>query len=193
MFTLSPWGLGLGCIFVLALGGFYWWMFRGPRPLPPRSASQPVLATSARRILVPISESTSAERAVEMAFRLSKSRKPDLVLVYVMEVPETLPLDAEMLEGDRAARQALETGRVVAHRYGCGSRTYLVRHRDTAEGILQVASEENVDAIVVSEGAQQQEASRRWRKLSAELMRRADFEVLWERGPRTIRPAPVPA
>jgi nucleotide-binding universal stress UspA family protein len=193
MVTLSPWGFVLGCILVLALVLFYRWMFRAQGPVRPRISTRPGPGGAGHRILVPISDSASAERAVEMAFRLSGSGKPDLVLVHVVEVPETLPLDAEMPESDRAAREALEMGRVAARRYGCGARSYLVRHRDSAEGVLQVAAEEGVDAIVVSEGAQQQKASRLWRKLSAELMRHTEYEILWERAPGAIRPAPIPA
>jgi len=193
MVRLDTWGILLGLSFIALTGGVFFWMFRLPPP-PPRMAARghgPVEASP--RILVPIVDAITSARAVELACRLRNGQKADLVLVYVVEVPDTLSLDAVMPDSDNIGREALEMGRVIARRYGYNTRTYIVHHRHTAHGILQVANEENVDAIVLCDGVEKSPVSRAWDKMEAEILRRAHCEVFLDKVPRAAQPMALAA
>ena len=166
--------MGLG--FIALMGGLFFWMFNVP---PPRKAARGRGPGEAPRILVPIMDAIQSERAVELACHLRNGQKTDLVLVYVVELPDTLPLDMAIPDLDNMGREALEVGRVVARRYGCDTRTYIVHHRNAAQGVLQVAGKEGVDAIVL--GGE-------WGKTSAEILRHANCEVFLDEVPKVARP-----
>jgi nucleotide-binding universal stress UspA family protein len=182
------WGILLGLSFIALTGGVFFWMFRLP-PRRPRAVAKGHGSVEAPpRILVPIVDAITSERAVELACRLRSGQKVDLVLVHVIEVPDTLPLDVMMPDSDDIGREALEMGRVIARRYGCNTRAYIVHHRHTAQGILQVANEENVDAIVLSDGVRESPVSRAWGKTNAEILRSANCEVFLDEVPKVARP-----
>ncbi len=173
MVRLDPWGILLAVVFAASLAGIYYWMLRLSPVRPPRAARKPGSAEGLPRILVPMTDAVSSQRAVELACRLGDGHPPELVLVHVVEVPDTMLLDAAMPDRDNLGREALEMGRVIARRYGCQARTYLVHHRNAAQGVLQVADEESVDAIVLGESVKNRPASGEWSKMSVKLQRRA--------------------
>jgi len=189
----DAWGILLGLSFIGMTGGVFFWMFRLPPPRPQAVVRGHGSGEAPPRILVPIVDAITSERAVELACRLRSGQKADLVLVHVIEVPDTLPLDAVMPDCDNMGREALEMGRVIARRYGCNTRTYIVHHRNTAHGILQVANEENVDAIVLSDGVAESPVSRAWGKMDAEILRRANCEVFLDKVPRAAQPIALAA
>ncbi len=193
MFRPDTWGVLLGLSFIALTAGVFFWMFRLPsqRPRPAARGHSPVEGLP--RILVPIVDAITSERAVELACRLRNGQKADLVLVHVIEVPDTLPLDAAMPDRDNMGREALEMGRVIAHRYGYNTRTYIVHHRHTAQGILQVANEENVDAIVLCDGVAKSPVSRAWGKIDAAILRRANCEVFLDKVPPAMQPLALAA
>jgi nucleotide-binding universal stress UspA family protein len=193
MVRLDPLGILLGLSFIALTGGVFFWMFRLP-PRRPRAVVQGHGSVEGLpRILVPIVDAITSERAVELACRLRNGQKADLVLVHVIEVPDTLPLDAAMPDRDNMGHEALEMGRVIARRYGCNARTYIVHHRNTAQGILQVADEENVDAIVLGDGVKNSPGSGEWSKMSTEIVRRANCEVFLDKVPRAAQPMALAA
>jgi K+-sensing histidine kinase KdpD len=169
----------------------FFWMFRVPPRLAVVKGHRSMEALP--RILVPIMDAVSCERAVELACRLGSGKKADLVLVYVIEVLDTMPLDAPMPDLDNFGREALEAGCVVARRYGCNARTYIVHHRNAAQGVLQVADKEGVDAIVLCDVVKKSPASSEWDKTSAEILRRANCEVFLDKVPTAARPMALAA
>jgi K+-sensing histidine kinase KdpD len=188
MVRLDPWGILLGLSSIALTAGLFFWMFRLPPRLPRAVVKGHGPVEALPRILVPIMDAIHSARAVELACRLRNGQKADLVLVHVIEVPDTLPLDAAMPDLDNMGREALEMGRVIAHRYGYNTRTYIVHHRHTAQGVLQVANEENVDAIVLCDGVEKAPVSRAWGKMDAEILRRANCEVFLDKVPTATQP-----
>ncbi len=122
-------------------------------------------------------EAITSERAVELACRLGNGKHTELVLVHVIVVPFTLPLNAPMPEEEKNAHEALELGGVIARRYGCHAEFRTVRHRSAARGVLQVAEQDQVDAIVLRVGLKNRVPGK-WGKTSVEILRRSTVEVL---------------
>ena len=84
-----------------------------------------------------------------------------------------------------SARHALEIGCQIAERFGIHAETRLLRHRHAADGVLQVAGEEQVDAIVLGVGIKTRVPGTDWGRTTEELLQRASCEVIVDKVPMT--------
>jgi APA family basic amino acid/polyamine antiporter len=109
------------------------------------------------RLLVPVFGSDLDDDIVGTAGRLAAAESEDgadharLDVVYVVEVPLTLPLDSQLSpEQAGSARQALERAREVAEEYeDVEVTTELVPERTIGAGIVKAARLRGVEAIVM--------------------------------------------
>ncbi len=186
MIELNPLGAVLAAIFVSSMAVLFIWMFHVPPALPLPVVKVHGSVEAVHKILVPIVEAISSERAVELACRLGNGKKADLVLAHVIVVPYTIPLEASIPEREREGKEAVELGATIAHQYGCHVVTRVVRHRNAAEGILEIARKEGVDAIVLGVGLKTRVPGE-WGKTSAEILRRSECEVIVDKVPMAAR------
>jgi basic amino acid/polyamine antiporter, APA family len=113
-----------------------------------------------RKILVPIFGSKLDDDIVSTAGRLAAAEQKDtrgkagearLDLVYVIEVPLSLPLDAPLPpDQEERARRALERAREVGDEYeDVEERSEVVHARKVGAGIVEAARRADSEAIVV--------------------------------------------
>jgi basic amino acid/polyamine antiporter, APA family len=124
-----------------------------------KALTKQVPEVSYRRILVPIFGSKLDDDIVATAGRLASAEQESgdgegdarLDLVYVVEVPLTLPLDARLPpEREAAARRALERATEVGDEYAdVAVSSELIRARDVGAGIVEAARKSGAEAIVV--------------------------------------------
>jgi APA family basic amino acid/polyamine antiporter len=111
-------------------------------------------------ILVPVFGTKLDDDIVATAGRLAAAEQAEsgkdeedarLELVYVIEVPLTLPLDAALPpEREEEARRALERAREVGEEYeDVGVSTEIIRARKVGAGILEAARRSGSEAIVI--------------------------------------------
>ncbi len=155
----------------------------------PRFAAEVVQARASvsamRRILVPIRGFRHEERAVELACRLGEEQKSHIYLVYVIEVPLSLSLGTEMPDEDRRASEALRRSVEVVKAHRLAPVPRVERDRDAGKGILRVAAELGVDAVVIGLDPARSIAVDPIGPTTETLLRRAGFEVIVD------RPAPL--
>jgi nucleotide-binding universal stress UspA family protein len=187
MIEAHPLGITLAAIFASSMGILFFWMFHVPPALPLPAVKVHGSVEAVHKILVPIVEAIPSERAVELACRLGNGQKAELVLVHVIVVPYALPLSAPMPEREKVGEEALELGSVIARRYGTRVHSHIVRHRSATSGILQVARDEKVDAIVLGVGVKTRMPGE-WGKTSEEILRRASVEVIVDKVPLAAQP-----
>lgn len=137
-----------------------------------------LMAKGRRSILVSVSDSFPIERAVDLACRLGLDQAVDLVLVYVVEVPLTLPLSARMPLPEAAGIRALRDAESTARGYRSRIRSRLVRARRAADAILTVAEEEAADVIVIGAGVTRRVQSGPLGQTADEVLRRARCQVV---------------
>lgn len=112
------------------------------------------LSAEFHRVLVPVSGDPADEHALKIVSRLIEPRNAEVTAVYVIEVAQSLPLDAELpVEIDRGER-ALELAEHVARQL-CGTRaefmsTDLLQARSVGAAIVDEASERKCDLIVMT-------------------------------------------
>jgi len=125
-----------------------------------RALTKQVPEVEYRNLLVPVFGSDLDDDIVSTAGRLAAAEQEEadggvegtrLDVIYVVEVPLTLPLDAELpeeLEGE--ALRAVERAREVAEEYEDVKVTVAVlRARDVGAGIVEAARRSEAEAIVV--------------------------------------------
>ncbi len=104
-----------------------------------------------RRILVPVhGDSTSDEPVLGLAGILGKRDRAEIVILYVIEVPRTLPIDADLGAEVERGEEALEKLEHVAERMGCHVETDVLQAREAGPAIVGEALERQVDVIVMA-------------------------------------------
>lgn len=132
-------------------------------------------------IVVPVDNSVASGRAVNLACRLGEAQNAELVLMHVVTVHRSLPLDDPPPEAVAAGEEALEVGAAIAARYQVRWRTKLTYQRELVEGIVRVAREEHADLIVMANPSADAEGDSPVGNIVEELLKRAPCEVLVDR------------
>ncbi len=181
--TFNPLGIAIAVGFLIAMGSLFVWMFRVPPQVPHRVVQVRQTVSALRRILVPIVDVLAAERAVELACRLGGSQKAEIILVHVMEVPLTLALDASLPVQEARAQSALDTAQFIVSQHGLPSRQHVLRRRQAAHGILEVALAEDVSVIVMSTCANPRISLNPFGRTVQEVVRKSPTEVILDQAP----------
>jgi basic amino acid/polyamine antiporter, APA family len=124
-----------------------------------RALTKQVPEVAFRNILVPVFGTKLDDDIVSTAGRLAAAEQAEaggeeearLDVVYVIEVPLTLPLDAALPpEREGEARRALQRASDVAEEYeDVKVTTGVVRAREVGEGIVEAARRSGAEAIVI--------------------------------------------
>lgn len=178
---LSPLGISLGLVFLAAMSYLFFWMFRVPPALPQAVAQVRRSVTAIRKILVPVIEAVSSARAVELAARMGETQQAELILAFVVEVPLTLALGTPLPEAEARGQEVLKNAAQIAALHSLPVEQRMIRHRQAADGILQLARDEDVDAIVLGAGFKRRTIPSDIGRTTVELLRRAPCEVIVDR------------
>ena len=107
-----------------------------------------------RRILVPIHGTDGDVRALELAGMIASRKGAEVTLVYVVEVKQSLPLDADMPEavavGESALEQAEQYSRHRAEFRLQKVTPELLQARSAGAAIVDEAIERDIDVIVMA-------------------------------------------
>lgn len=114
-----------------------------------------------RRILVPLDGSSWSESVLPLALRLTHALGAELILVYVVPVPELIeadPLEAEDLElrerlidrNEKVARSYLDRIRGRAAEQGIRVRALTLRGDDIRSSLIKYVDSERVELVVLS-------------------------------------------
>jgi len=116
--------------------------------------------TEFRHILVPLDGSSLAERAIPLATAMAEKFGSDILLLRVLDIPKPTPPTSHLevtigwvrearAQAHEEAQSYLDAQQQEVYRQGIKVRA-LIRDRSPAEDILQVASNEKIDLIVMS-------------------------------------------
>ena len=148
---ISPVGIAAAAIIFLSLTLTLWWMVHPPKTKADLAAKQAErqlkeqLATS----IVVFSSEIRSEHMMVLASRLVRQHRGQLLAAYIIEVPFTLPTQAEMPEEDRAALDILAAAEQIAKNSNCDVRTEIIHHRQTSHAVLELAKREKAQVIIM--------------------------------------------
>jgi nucleotide-binding universal stress UspA family protein len=91
----------------------------------------------------------SDTRTVRLAAELAKHDKAELVIVHVVEVDWTLPIDADIASGSETAQQVLDIAEGTAEAVGVKAETVLLQARDVGAALVDEAAERDADLLVM--------------------------------------------
>ncbi len=148
---LTPLGISIGVAVVAAVTGTLSWMTHPPASRAERVArvAERVLRQMVGSIIVVFSQEIRSEHMMVLAARLARRERADLLATYVVEVPFTLPANAEMEVEDRAALDTLAAAEAIAQKHGVSVRTQTIHGRQTSQAILDLAKREKANLIVM--------------------------------------------
>jgi nucleotide-binding universal stress UspA family protein len=131
-----------------------------------------------QRLLVPAVDRPFSVRCLEVAFRLIQGTGGVVHLVYVLEVPRTLALEASLPEFEMVADDALRVAQQTALPFKVLVQPYIHRTRSAQEGILRLITQEKIDLLVL--GGRPDGNRGLSSDLSRELFQRSPCEVVFD-------------
>lgn len=101
-----------------------------------------------KHILVPTRGSTLVEM-LQTACKIAKEDDSKITALYVIEIPENMPLDIFLPNEYTASKKVLEHAQAIAREYGRNIETMVVQARSAGQAIVDTANEINADLIVL--------------------------------------------
>ena len=151
MVTVDPLGTILGVAIIAAISSTLYTMLHAPS-----SRTEMIAAHAAEQaqeitgvILVVFSSHIHSEVLMALAVRMAKGRQAQLVAIYIIEVPLTLPIDAELPQEERAALEVLTAAEAIGRKAGLEIITSTIRDRQAGPAVIAAAREENASLIVM--------------------------------------------
>lgn len=107
----------------------------------------------AHRLIVPVSGGTGDQRLLEVVEKIAYHQHVDITIIYVVEVMQSMPLDAELpheiTRGERVLRDAeMAAGACLSGR-SSSVQTELLQARSAGAAIVDEAIEHDAHAIVL--------------------------------------------
>ncbi len=147
----------IALVFLASIVGILGWMLRLPKETErTRTATKAVRSVSKlTRILVPLlNRSEATDRIVALATQMVLQRNGHVDVLAVIEVPFTLPLDANVAGDEKLALEALDRAQSVAERCGVRNGTRITKRilkaRNAGTAIVREAEEHTVDLILMA-------------------------------------------
>jgi nucleotide-binding universal stress UspA family protein len=147
--TLS--GLLIAVMIGVAIGSTLWWMLHPPTTLVQRIARKATsdLSTMVGSVIVVFSEEIASTHMLALAAKLARGERSELLVVYVLEVPYSLPPDATMEAEERAALDTLGAAETIANQTDVSLRTEIIKSRSTKQAVLDLAKREKANLIIL--------------------------------------------
>lgn len=109
------------------------------------------------RFVVPVGGTAADDHALRLAFRVAPPRDAALTLLYVVEVPQSMPLDAELpadvARGEAALGRAEKHARALAGK-GVQIASELLQSRSAGAAIVDEAVERHADVVILTTAVQ---------------------------------------
>lgn len=128
-----------------------WWMLHPPASFVQKLAAEAEssLERMVGSIIVVFSPEINSGHMMALAAKLARGEKSELHAIYVIEVPYTLPANAEMAMEERAALDALGAAEALALNTDITLRTETVKARSTKQAVLDLAKRDKANLIIL--------------------------------------------
>jgi nucleotide-binding universal stress UspA family protein len=149
--TLAPTGILAAFIIALGVVAILSWMLHVPKSSVQKIAAETraELKRMVGSIMVVFSPEINSRHMMALAVKLARGERSELLAIYVIEVPLTLPPDAEMPDEERAALDALGAAETIANSSNVTLHTEIQKVRSTKEAVLSIAKREKADLIIL--------------------------------------------
>jgi len=142
----------LAALFIAStIGTTLWWRLHPPSSYVQRIAAraESELQQMVGSLIVVFSPEIDSSHMMALAVKLARGERSELLALYVIEVPYTLPPNAEMELEERAALDSLGAAETIANKSNVAIRTETVKARSTKQAVLDVAKREKANLIIL--------------------------------------------
>jgi basic amino acid/polyamine antiporter, APA family len=129
-------------------------------------------------ILVPVKLGPIGEEMLATAIRLAEERSCAVRALHVIKVPLDTPIDAELHDQEEQAEASLADAKLLASEHGVEVQGEIVRARAIGEAIVENASDDGVDLILMGSSPRWRRQSRFFSPTVDYVLRRAPCEVM---------------
>jgi len=130
------------------------------------------------RILVPLKLGDIGQEVLATALKLAEDREAEVIVVHVVRVPMSLPLDCKFDAEEQRGLEALEDAREIAAELGVHVVGHVVRARSLSEAIVTEAEVSGADLILMGSAPRWRRQSRFFSPTVDEVLRTAPCEVM---------------
>jgi nucleotide-binding universal stress UspA family protein len=147
----SPIGIVLAFAVLLAIASTLYWMLHPPTTTAERAAraTERDVDEIIGSVIIVFSQEIHSEHMMSLAVRVARRERAELLAAYIIEVPHTLPLDAEMERERREALGVLQIAESIARNNNVEIATEISLARQVAQGVLELAKRKDAHLIVV--------------------------------------------
>jgi nucleotide-binding universal stress UspA family protein len=103
-----------------------------------------------QRLLVPINGGPGDEHALRVAINLSRRSRVVTYVIYVVEVQQSLPLDADLPEAIAEGERAIQRCEALSQAEKMTIDAELLQARSASAAIVDEAAQREVDLIIMS-------------------------------------------
>ena len=148
---IDPIGAVIALLIAIGIASVLFWMLHAPASQVQKIAAQTTreVKRMVGSIIVVFSPEINSRHMMALAVKLARGEHSDLFVLYVIEVPRTLPPDAEMPEEERAALDALGAAETIANENNVNLRTETIKVRSTAEAVLEIAKRDKANLLIL--------------------------------------------
>jgi nucleotide-binding universal stress UspA family protein len=149
--VVTPAGAIAALIIAAMIAAILWWMLHPPASQLQRLAreAESNLERLVGSIIVVFSPEIKSDHMMALAVKLARGERSELLAIYVIEVPYTLPPDADMADEERLALDSLGAAETIANAYNVGLHTETIKARSTKQAVLDVAKREKANLIIL--------------------------------------------
>ena len=102
-----------------------------------------------KRVLVAVTGDATDGEAMKLACATARESRGKVFVVYVIQVPMHLPLDAEISPETTKGEEVLQNMERLGKEYRCEVEAEIVQARAAGPGVVQEATERQVELIVL--------------------------------------------
>jgi nucleotide-binding universal stress UspA family protein len=146
-------GVVIALLFLTSIVGVLGWMLRLPKETEHvRTATKAVRSVNKlSHILVPLlNRSEATDRILALGAQMTRQRNGIIEVLAIIEVPFTLPLNAQVEEEEKLAFEALDRAESVAVRIGVKVTKRILKARSSGLAIVREAEERAIDLILIA-------------------------------------------
>jgi nucleotide-binding universal stress UspA family protein len=182
---VSVLGAILALVYATTISSILWWMLHIPKVGGIEQQLGRIQREAARfaRIVVPIQGEVVSDRLVALASQMAKYRGAVMDVVYVIEVPLHLPIDAVTEEQQRTADEAFAKAARIAGRYDVKISRHVQRARQAGPSIVEYARDNGADFVLMGDILKTNRRGTRYARSVEYVFENAPCEVIIDRPP----------
>ncbi len=144
-------GAILALVVLFSIAATLYWMLHPPATRADLAAGVAEADVDAMigSVIIVFSEEIRSDHMMALAVKVARREKARLLAAYVIEVPHTLPLWAEMEDEHRIALDALATAEAIARKNSVEIETDVVRTRQVGQGVIDLAKRKDAHLIIL--------------------------------------------